>query len=125
MKNKRLNECNMDVVVEAIEQIWDRRIERFDTQSLLHVFLENIKFPYLRGRRKLQTIHYAEYQEGPSPYDRKPYYFPNNYEPIIRWFMHNGILTKRQCIGKSNVIVYEVDRERIMQIPYFKNTYKI
>lgn len=111
----------MDSAMQLIDQIWDNRIEEFETQSLLYKTIEDIKFPYLRNRRNRQQNHYFA-NNTTSPYDRKPYYMPNNYQPIVKWLMHNGILTR---YTNANIIVYKVNRERIMEIPTWKNTYNI
>ena len=112
----------MESAMTFIDRIWDNRIEEFETQSLLYKAIEDIKFPHLCRTRNLQRNHYYANTHGPSPYDRKPYYMPNNYQPIVNWLMHNGILTR---YTNANVIVYKVNRERIMEIPTWKNTYNI
>lgn len=122
MKTKSLNNNSMDCAMELIDHIWDSRIEEFETQSLLYKTIEDIKFPHCKRTRNRQHKHYIENNYGPSPYDRKPYYMPNNYQPILRWLMHNKILTR---YTNANVIVYKVNRERIMEIPTWKNTYNI
>ena len=122
MKTKSLNNNSMDCVEHLINQIWDNRIEEFETQSLLYKTIEDIKFPHLRKVRNRQHNHYFANNYLPSPYDRKPYYMPNNYQPIVRWLMHNRILTRHT---NANVIVYKVNRERILEIPTWKNTYNI
>jgi len=126
MKTKRLNDNSMATVLEIIDQIWDRRIDQFDTQSLLYRFIEDIKFPHLKRTRARQSDYISNVGHGrDNPYERKPYYMPCNYQPIVNWLMHNEILSKRQSMGRVNVIEYMVDRERIMEIPNFRNTYNI
>lgn len=122
MKTKSLNSNSMDSAMQLIDQIWDKRIDAFETQSLLYKEIEDIKFPHLSRVRNRQHNHYFANNIGPSPYDRKPYYMPNNYQPIVKWLMHNGILTR---YTNANVIVYKVNRERITEIPTWKNTYNI
>ena len=112
----------MESAMTFIDRIWDNRIEVFETQSLLYKAIEDIKFPHLRRTRAYLRNQYPFHNIIPSPYERKPYYMPNNYQPIVNWLMHNGILTR---YTNANVIVYKVNRERIMEIPTWKNTYNI
>ena len=93
MKTKKLYSTNHSVLTTAIKQITNEGIVKFETQSSLYCFIEDIKFPFLKKWRNGNNA--------------QPHYVPVNYIPVIDWMLSYGLLTKVEGYRK-NVIAYEV-----------------
>jgi hypothetical protein len=101
MKTKKLYETNMDVVLATLSSLNNSGIKEFETRNLFYKFIEEIKFPYTINWRK------PSYIWSSNSYHRKPYYMPNNYQPVEAWLLDRGIITIVETIRGTKQLVYK------------------
>jgi len=100
MKKVKLYSRNQEVFNKAVKCLIEKPIIRFESQSQLYRFIEDIKNPWIK------TSVYRN--------NRSLGYMPVNYEPIVLKLMEFGIISKdinTNSNGINTKIKYNVNRE--------------
>jgi hypothetical protein len=91
----KLYSVNQKVYDTAVKKIKDQRITEFPSQNALYLFIEKIKFPFLRNHSKIKP-----------KYINKNIYSGKNYEPIINHLIENGVIKNNGLV--NNRYTYSV-----------------